>query len=106
MVTQRQLNKLGFLIEKSFLIDFELIRRVSLNISSLRKLHTIRGFCHAFGLPTRGQRTHTNASTANRLLKKKNSGLTETNSRPFTLSSRFVGKRKRLNVKNLGKNKK
>jgi len=69
-VSQRQLNNLGQLIERAFLIDFELRRKISLNITSLRKIRTFRGYCHSHGLPTRGQRTHTNASTAHKLAKK------------------------------------
>ena len=38
-VTQRQLNRLGTLIEKSFLTDFELKRKISLNIQKIDEIN-------------------------------------------------------------------
>ena len=64
------LIKLGILLEKTFALDFELRNRVTLNINFLKTIKTIRGYKHKLGLPTRGQRTHTNASTSHKLMTK------------------------------------
>lgn len=108
-VNQRQLNNLGRLIERSFIIDFELKRKVSLNISSLKKIRAFRGHCHGLGLPSRGQRTHTNASTA-KMLSKKLASLLHTERSYSYNKSRFSfnnskSKNKNKNKGNENKNK-
>jgi small subunit ribosomal protein S13 len=50
-------------IEKSFAVEGELRRNISMNIKRLMDLGTYRGLRHRRNLPVRGQRTHTNART-------------------------------------------
>jgi small subunit ribosomal protein S13 len=50
-------------IEKSFAVEGELRRNISMNIKRLMDLGTYRGIRHRKNLPVRGQRTHTNART-------------------------------------------
>ena len=50
-------------IEKSFPVEGELRRTISMNIKRLIDLQTYRGLRHRKNLPVRGQRTHTNART-------------------------------------------
>ena len=45
------------------MVEGQLRRMVAGDISRLRKIGCYRGFRHARGLPCRGQRTQTNAST-------------------------------------------
>jgi len=57
-----ELTKTAAKVEE-FTIEGELARNVKGNISRLREIGTYRGIRHARGLPTRGQRTRTNART-------------------------------------------
>jgi small subunit ribosomal protein S13 len=56
-------NRIREYIEKSLRVEGDLRRQVSLNIKRLMDLGTYRGLRHRKGLPSRGQRTHTNART-------------------------------------------
>jgi small subunit ribosomal protein S13 len=58
-----QINTLRKVIESSFVIEGDLRRDVQLNIKRLVDLGAYRGLRHRRGLPTRGQRTKTNART-------------------------------------------
>ncbi|OGM10583.1 30S ribosomal protein S13 [Candidatus Woesebacteria bacterium RBG_16_36_11] len=57
-----ELTKTAAKVEE-FTIEGELARNVKGNISRLREIGTYRGIRHARGLPSRGQRTRTNART-------------------------------------------
>jgi small subunit ribosomal protein S13 len=48
---------------KSFLVEWDLRRFVSLNIKRLQEINSYRGQRHKKRLPVRGQRTKTNART-------------------------------------------
>ena len=50
-------------IDANFTVEGDLRRTVSMNIKRLMDLGCYRGLRHRKGLPTRGQRTHTNART-------------------------------------------
>jgi len=50
-------------IEKSYKLEGDLRREVSMNIKRLMDLGCYRGLRHRKGLPVRGQRTHSNANT-------------------------------------------
>ena len=50
-------------IDKSYQIEGDLRKEVSLNIKRLMDIGTYRGLRHRRSLPVRGQRTHTNART-------------------------------------------
>ena len=47
--------------DKEIVIEGDLRREVALNIKRLQEIGTYRGMRHRRGLPTRGQRTRTNA---------------------------------------------
>ncbi len=47
--------------DKEILIEGDLRREVAMNIKRLQEIGTYRGMRHRRGLPTRGQRTRTNA---------------------------------------------
>jgi small subunit ribosomal protein S13 len=51
------------IIDREFVVEGDLRREVSMNIKRLTDLGCYRGLRHRKGLPTRGQRTHTNART-------------------------------------------
>ena len=50
-------------IDANYKVEGDLRRDVSMNIKRLMDLGSYRGLRHRKGLPTRGQRTHTNART-------------------------------------------
>jgi small subunit ribosomal protein S13 len=58
-----ELVKLRDEIEANFKIEGDLRREVAMNIKRLMDLKTYRGLRHRAKLPTRGQRTSTNART-------------------------------------------
>ncbi len=58
-----EINNLRTVIEKSYTVEGDLRREVSLNIKRLVDLNSYRGTRHRLGLPVRGQRTKTNART-------------------------------------------
>ncbi len=51
------------IIDRDYVVEGDLRREVSINIKRLQDLGCYRGMRHRKGLPTRGQRTHTNART-------------------------------------------
>jgi small subunit ribosomal protein S13 len=50
-------------IDQDYQVEGDLRRETSMNIKRLQDLGCYRGLRHRKGLPTRGQRTHTNART-------------------------------------------
>ena len=50
-------------IDRSYKVEGDLRREVTMNIKRLMDLGCYRGLRHRRGLPVRGQRTHTNART-------------------------------------------
>ena len=56
-------SKIRKSIEESYTVEGDLRRVVSQNIKRLKDLGCYRGLRHRRQLPTRGQRTHTNART-------------------------------------------
>jgi small subunit ribosomal protein S13 len=50
-------------IDRDYTVEGDLRREVAMNIKRLQDLGCYRGLRHRKGLPTRGQRTHTNART-------------------------------------------
>lgn len=51
-------------IDNNFMITGKLVRNKVIDIKRLIKISSYRGFRHVQGLPSRGQRTHTNAKTS------------------------------------------
>lgn len=62
-LTEDEVNKLREVIDKEYKVEGDLRREVSLNIKRLIEIASYRGLRHRRGLPTRGQRTKTNART-------------------------------------------
>jgi small subunit ribosomal protein S13 len=56
-------NKIRKIIEEQHRVEGDLRKEISFNIKRLMEIGSYRGFRHRRGLPTRGQRTHTNART-------------------------------------------
>ena len=63
MLGDDELLKLRRVIDKDFMVEGDLRRDTVVNIKRLMDLGCYRGLRHRKGLPTRGQRTHTNART-------------------------------------------
>ncbi len=62
-LTDSEIVTIREVIDKSYKIEGDLRREVSMNIKSLMDLGCYRGLRHRRKLPVRGQRTHTNART-------------------------------------------
>lgn len=62
-LTPQEVNKLRDIIEKSYKVEGELRREITLNIKRLKDINTYRGTRHKRSLPVRGQRTKTNSRT-------------------------------------------
>ncbi len=63
MISGEDITKIRNVIDKSYKVEGDLRREVSMNIKRLMDLGTYRGLRHRRGLPVRGQRTSTNART-------------------------------------------
>lgn len=62
-LTDHDVARLREVIQASFRVEGDLRKEVAMNIKRLIDLGAYRGLRHRRGLPTRGQRTHTNART-------------------------------------------
>jgi len=62
-LTDDEVSKLSKIIEKEFMVEGDLRRNVGENVKRLIEIKSYRGMRHARRLPTRGQRTRTNART-------------------------------------------
>jgi small subunit ribosomal protein S13 len=62
-LSEDDVRKVREFIDASFKVEGDLRREVSMDIKRLMDLNSYRGMRHRKGLPTRGQRTHTNART-------------------------------------------
>lgn len=62
-LTERELAELRNLIEKEFVVEGDLRREITYNIKRLMDIGSYRGLRHRRSLPSRGQRTKTNART-------------------------------------------
>ena len=62
-LTEAEVNVLRDLVEKQHTVEGDLRREVSLNIKRLTEIGAYRGLRHRRSLPTRGQRSRTNART-------------------------------------------
>jgi small subunit ribosomal protein S13 len=62
-LTEAELSKIAGVLDNDYVIEGQLRRQISQNISRLRDIGCYRGFRHRRGLPVRGQRTKTNART-------------------------------------------
>lgn len=62
-LTESEVAKIREVIDKSFKVEGDLRRDISMSIKRLMDLGCYRGLRHRKGLPCRGQRTKTNART-------------------------------------------
>src|SRR5471030_1428781 len=62
-LTDAEISRIQDVINADFMVEGELQRIVSGNIKRLKDIKSYRGLRHAAGLPSRGQRTKTNART-------------------------------------------
>lgn len=62
-LTETEEQKLREIIDRDFTVEGDLQRQVVGNINRLKSVSAYRGLRHKSGLPTRGQRTRTNART-------------------------------------------
>jgi small subunit ribosomal protein S13 len=62
-LTDQEIVQIRETIDHDYQVEGDLRREVSINIKRLMDLACYRGLRHRRGLPTRGQRTHTNART-------------------------------------------
>jgi small subunit ribosomal protein S13 len=62
-LTEDQIARIRDVIDAHYHVEGDLRKEISMNIKRLMDLGSYRGLRHRKGLPTRGQRTHTNART-------------------------------------------
>jgi len=62
-LTEEELAKIIGIIDRTFLVEGALRRQIQQNIGRLREINSFRGNRHRRSLPTRGQRTRSNART-------------------------------------------
>ena len=62
-LTEAEEQKLRDIIDNDYVTEGDLGRLVANNIKRLKDINAYRGLRHKSGLPTRGQRTRTNART-------------------------------------------
>jgi small subunit ribosomal protein S13 len=62
-LSDEEVNRLRDLIDRDITVEGDLRRQVGMNIKRLMDIGCYRGLRHRRGLPTRGQRTRTNART-------------------------------------------
>lgn len=62
-LTDSEISSIQEVINERFMVEGELQRVVATNIKRLKDISSYRGLRHKSNLPTRGQRTRTNART-------------------------------------------
>ena len=62
-LTEGELSKIRDIIDKDYLVEGDLRRKISLDVKRYLDLGCLKGLRHRKNLPVRGQRTHTNART-------------------------------------------
>ena len=62
-LTEDEIDRINHHLDKEYVIEGALRRKVQQEIARLRDIHSYRGLRHRRGLPVRGQRTRTNART-------------------------------------------
>jgi small subunit ribosomal protein S13 len=62
-LTENEVKKIREAIDQNYKVEGDLRREITMHIKRLMDLGCYRGLRHRRGLPTRGQRTHTNART-------------------------------------------
>jgi small subunit ribosomal protein S13 len=62
-LTEDEVARITNIIDRSFVVEGALRRQIQLNIARLKDIQSYRGSRHRRSLPTRGQRTRSNART-------------------------------------------
>ena len=62
-LTEQEISRIQKELERNYTVEGDLRREVNDNIKRLQNIGSYRGKRHAQGLPSRGQRTKTNART-------------------------------------------
>ncbi len=62
-LTDDEISRIQEAINKKLIVEGELQRIVATNIKRLKDINSYRGLRHKIGLPSKGQRTRTNART-------------------------------------------
>src|SRR5260370_26932547 len=62
-LAEDEINRIRQILESEGEVEGDLRKEISVNINPLIEMGAYRGLRHRRGLPTRGQRTHTNART-------------------------------------------
>jgi small subunit ribosomal protein S13 len=62
-LSETELNRIRELVDKEHTVEGDLRRQINMNVRRLVEIGSYRGTRHRKGLPTRGQRTRTNART-------------------------------------------
>ena len=62
-LSDEDISKLNALLTSEYVVEGDLRRMVQNHIKRLMSINSYRGMRHRLGLPTRGQRTRTNART-------------------------------------------
>ncbi len=62
-LTEDEIQRIAAILDRSYVIEGQLRRRIASDIARLRDINCYRGIRHRRGLPVRGQRTQTNART-------------------------------------------
>jgi small subunit ribosomal protein S13 len=62
-LTEEQVSNIRKILDQEGRVEGDLKKEVNMNIKRLMDIGCYRGMRHRRGLPTRGQRTHTNART-------------------------------------------
>jgi small subunit ribosomal protein S13 len=60
-LTEEEVNRLRELVDRRYKVEGDLRRETSMNVKRLMEIGSYRGIRHRRNLPTRGQRTKTNA---------------------------------------------
>nr|YP_009446430.1 ribosomal protein S13 [Ancoracysta twista]ATY40918.1 ribosomal protein S13 [Ancoracysta twista] len=70
-LSNREILAISNIIQKEYLINVDLQRKVRGDIRRLMAISCNRGLRHAKSLPLRGQRTHTNGKTQKKIARKR-----------------------------------
>jgi small subunit ribosomal protein S13 len=62
-LTEDELSRITQIIDRNYVVEGQLRRQISQNITRLRDINCYRGIRHRRGLPVRGQCTQSNART-------------------------------------------
>ena len=62
-LTDDEIARIANLLDKEYVVEGQLRRKIQQDISRLREINCYRGLRHRRGLPVRGQRTRTNSRT-------------------------------------------